>query len=68
MNQRISEVVKLKPLGPKGVVLHLLNIVWIENDFVVNDLVVKHTEEMGGINISGTLIQYRNVHLLVIYC
>ena len=42
----------IETMGPIGLVSHLPNILWIESAFVVNDLVGKHTEEMGGIVIS----------------
>ena len=77
MNLRISEVIFVNmgpvsphgaPLGTMGLVLHLPDLLWIESAFVVNNLVCKHTKEMGSIFISVTPIPYCDVQLLLIYC
>ena len=77
MNLRISEVIFVNmgpvsphgaPLATMGLISHLPDILGIESAFVVNNLVCKHTKEMGSIVIRVTPIPYCNVHPLLIYC
>ena len=58
----------IETMGPIGLVSHLPNILWIESAFVVNNLVCKHTKEMGSIVISVTPIPYCDVLPFLIYC